>query len=349
MRKERNYLLGYIKLILVCSLVFIHYPLQSEAGFFFGCLCRLTVPFFFIISGYYSYSKNGDEIVKKLKRISVKFVLSFLLYLAWEIYKRKAFYHSSIIEYLSLIFSVKNISLFLFTNRIAVKDHLWFMAALIYCYIFVYVYIFITSDQENRYSKLYRMSAVLLIIHFIISCLFSAADVQINYIVYRNALLLGLPMFAAGIFIHQYNDMIISRFNLSIHKIIQIFVIALVLAEIEWYGLGGREMPLGIFIASNCLFLIVNNIEFRFSEFFKNLSLLSDKMSMYVYIIHIIVYEVLCGGFPYTVLSLSNQFARNILVIVISLAISFLLSLSEQLIKNKNGSSKFGNNKNYLL
>lgn len=93
-------------------------------------------------------------------------------------------------------------------------------------------------------------------------------------------------------------------------------------------------MPLGIFIASNCLFLIVNNIEFRFSEFFKNLSLLSDKMSMYVYIIHIIVYEVLCGGFPYTILSLSNQFARNILVIVISLAISFLLSLSGQLIKN---------------
>ena len=110
MKKTRNYLLGYVKLILSCLPVFIHYPLQNNAGYFLGCLCRLTVPFFFMISGYYCYLKKSDAIATNIKRISHKFLFSFLLYLVWGMIKQKVFYQESVLSYLSSVFSIKNIS-----------------------------------------------------------------------------------------------------------------------------------------------------------------------------------------------------------------------------------------------
>ena len=66
------------KFLCAILVVAIHtHPLQygTTLDYYFNCFCRIAVPFFFVSSSYFYYTKGG-QIVKSLRRL-------LILYMCW--------------------------------------------------------------------------------------------------------------------------------------------------------------------------------------------------------------------------------------------------------------------------
>jgi surface polysaccharide O-acyltransferase-like enzyme len=57
----KNNTLNFIKTIACAMVVFIHIKFPYEYGYYVNTLARFGVPFFFMISGYFSF-KNFDTV-----------------------------------------------------------------------------------------------------------------------------------------------------------------------------------------------------------------------------------------------------------------------------------------------
>ena len=128
-----NISLNVIKCIAILAVICLHCDLYSEGtiGIMIISVSRFAVPVFFLISGFYSYYESRDyseykyknRLIKILKLIIVAnalfFIYKFIVYGAKAI---PAIDLNSLINYF-----VFNVSPF--------AGHLWFLQALLYCYI----------------------------------------------------------------------------------------------------------------------------------------------------------------------------------------------------------------------
>lgn len=79
----RNQLLDIFRLIAAVNVCLIHFGFKGRFGLIVNAITRFAVPFFFIISGYYSYGKpekNKYKIFNLIKLALLNELLSFLFY-----------------------------------------------------------------------------------------------------------------------------------------------------------------------------------------------------------------------------------------------------------------------------
>ncbi len=127
--KEKNDCLNLWKGIAAFSVIWLH------CGFFLGdkgkilsSLARFAVPFFFLVSGYFASGRNWKTIRRRAVHILRLLLLGNAVYLLWELLQG---------ETLASIFGTKNwVTDFLLWNYSPTAPHLWFLGALLYCYLF---------------------------------------------------------------------------------------------------------------------------------------------------------------------------------------------------------------------
>ena len=127
--KEKNDCLNLWKGIAAFSVIGIH------CGFFLGdkgkilsSLARFAVPFFFLVSGYFASGRNWETIRRRAVHILRLLVLGNAVYLLWGLLQG---------ETLASIFAPKSWMMdFLLWNYSPTAPHLWFLGALLYCYLF---------------------------------------------------------------------------------------------------------------------------------------------------------------------------------------------------------------------
>lgn len=244
------------RLIASFFVVFIHYKMPGNLGLSVSALARFAVPFFFIISGYFSFNATPHQIRRRILGIVKLNFISTLLYLLWQSYKVRYIYFQSRLSWLKSVLTIRSISSWVFLNTNPFSGHLWYLNSVFICYCAIYIYIYWNSSKISYYP-LYQAAFSLFAIHLIGGTFAASVQFAVPYLIYRNALFFGLPMFTLGLFLREYQDKIISIFHPSRTMLWIIILLGCMLTLLEYFGSGKVELHIGSLISVVALMLLL--------------------------------------------------------------------------------------------
>ena len=181
---------------MACILVlFIHYPFPGVIGQLIKVIGRSSVPFFFMVSGCF-YGKHRDNESWKFGTKAI-FNNSFLLICGFVFSELFLLVQSgSIYSVLKSQVTFDNIvSLITFNNTGSIY-HLWFLIALIYCYI-----IWMVIDLKHfkiKTGTVKIMVIIVFVIYYVVANLSAQTEFHQTHL-YRNWLFTGMPFFTLGV------------------------------------------------------------------------------------------------------------------------------------------------------
>ena len=308
-----NSALNTVKFIAAMFVIFIHIQFPDNFGIAVNSIARFAVPFFFMVSGYYCYYENIEvqykKLINKIKKMFGFICIYNLLYFLLRIINN-IFNHNNIIDFLSEMISSKSIFNFIIFNESPVWWHLWFLNALLYCYI-----IFMLFNKIKFDKRIYILIPVLLCFNFFLGEIYTSIKIIPNYY-YRNFLFIGLPYMLLGYLFHLNKDKIISKFSSSS---CYIFIVVFIIATLLERNLlnDNKEHYLSTIFLTIFIFLICMLKPYKFKN-----SIISDighRYTLMIYIIHpliIYVYQIIIQRY-----NLINRFAYGVPIMVCILSV----------------------------
>ena len=281
---KRNINLDFAKGIACIGVIIMHSGFPGTIGKLIGYLFKFAVPVFFMISGYYLYKDNINKneklatLLRKAKKIFKLLLVSELIYLV--IYLIKIFFGYA--DFNSLYFSVKDILINIFTGTFF-NGTLWFLYAMLYAYFILFI---MEKFDLNKPNKNYVIIAfTILFIHIILRIIlkkYNFYDIRL----FRSALLYGLPFMMIGYF--KKNNNIFNNRNIKI---------TLIMFFAGYFISGGQylvfkqslDQDFGSILSSLALFTyFINPYNKTIS---KIISYIGERLSLYVYIIHLAIID----------------------------------------------------------
>lgn len=337
--KKQYELLNVLKIIAAFFVVGIHVHFPGDFGRGFIAVARFAVPFFFMVSGFFSYYENKDVLgvkyKRKIKHLVTIFTGSFVLYLAYECLAHAV--GGSLMQYLGNRFSLTAIGEFFIFNHPRVMEALWFLPALIYVTL-----VFFFFEKKGITKKMYFLIPVLFIAGVILRempefiqglpSLFSKAYLC------RNWLFVGLPFFMTGHFIRANEEKLTKKFPDVILFIIMLVSTAEAVAVDMLHT--QKSLYIGTFFAVTSLFVFALKKEGKVKS--GKLAFLGAEYSLYVYILHIMVKNVLMKILSFGIFAPVGEIltpVMPVIVFVISLIASAVYCIMKSKIKslrNKN-------------
>ena len=281
---NRNYCLDFIKGIACIFVVFMHCEFPGKLGVLVQCVSRFCVPFFFMISGFFSYRKEVQYTssvpqYKKIFHILKIVFYASLFYIMVAIAKFLIFGNTITVTKSAVIY------LLLFNKQFVVVSQLWFLYALLYVYI---MYGFV--QRFNLYKIAYCSIPVLIVVYMVLAQGMHSMGKSIPNMVYKNFLIEGFPLFMLGHWLHYKEEKVCSYCKNKL--LIVMLALFTLLCVYERYLLG-RDFGVNIctFPQVICLFIL----GMKNSVLFKNniLRKLGTNLSMFVYILHPFVWHTL--------------------------------------------------------
>lgn len=281
--KKHNRMIDCVKLIASVIVVFTHIQFPGIVGTYIASLCGFCVPFFFLISGYYAdgFSENGRKhLIYKLKRITIIFLLSFLLYFVYQIVF--GLYFHRLDEYLEKFNfkSIANIALLCNTFSFAC-GHLWFLVALIECYLF---YIILSHIFKER---ILTVLIILSPIVWILALYFRNSDLGLNYVFIFS----GWTYFSLANILSKYNNIVLRIPNNIIIVVMGLYpIIKGVFLTIDCLY---EEYIISIIVATMAISIFLFCLKNSEKTLGKFIETSGKRYSMYIYIFHMIVQYVI--------------------------------------------------------
>ncbi len=321
----KNKTLNILKCVCAILIVFNHCTFPGKFGVLVKGISRIGVPIFFMISGYYVYNNNEQKILKKIIHISKILLFSCLFWLAFNIIRYYLLEQEELLPYIINFLNIKTIVKFLIFNVNCFWGHLWFINALLYCYIFEFVLVRFKFQQSKIINYL---SYFLLFLYIIIDIIVLKGDLTYVYII-RNFAFVGMPFFTIGKIINK------DKINIPNHHFLMYLILIMFLYLIELH-LYVSELYISSIMLSVYLFICsINNPSIHMPI----LEYIGSDMSMYVYIIHPAVKYIIIYIFTY--FNLFGQFwnfVSPIVMLIVTLLLSYVLSVAFK--KNKKSLTK---------
>lgn len=291
-KKQYNFL-NALKIIAAFFVVAIHVHFPGDFGTGVIAVARFAVPFFFMVSGFFSYYENKtslkEKYFRKIKHVFVLLAGGSALYFLFGIVI--ALYSGTTINYLSNIFSVKSIAEFLIFNNTRVSEFLWFLPALIYVY-----FVFFIFEKTGITKKMYFLIPLLFLAGVLlresIEFLPEYPEIMSNGYFCRNFVFVGLPFFMLGHFIKANEEKLIKKFSNPVLLILMIIGSAEAVAVALFHA--NKSVYIGTFIAVFALFVFAVKNEAKYK--LKSVADMGAKYSLYVYILHIMIRNVIKKG-----------------------------------------------------
>jgi len=198
-----------LKCLCAFLIVCIHTPYPGIGYIYFNSLCRIAVPIFFMITGFFSQTVvDKEREIKQIKKITIIFIGANLLYFVFSILI-VALKGTGVLNYLKSTLTIKTLLKFLILNESPFGGHLWYLGAILY------VLVIVALARRFRLMKLlYFLTPFLLIIDLVAGkysiLLF---DREFPYIIVRNFLFVGIPYFCIGSFISKYKNVINEKLS----------------------------------------------------------------------------------------------------------------------------------------
>lgn len=337
---KRNRILDIEKAIAAYMVVFIHICFPYKMGIVFDAIARFAVPLYFIISGYYCYHRENEKIFCKItKKINdtVKILfIGIIVYFSWKLLLMKLNVYD-IKEWIASITTVKSIVKLVLFNVSELRSHLWYLYALIYCYI-----VFIFINKFNLYKVSYKLMLVFIMIHLFLGEGLGFLDIVIPNFIVRNFIFMGLPFFMLGNFIRRHEELVCNLFEN--YKLIIMIGIGIILTVVERYIGVKNELYIGSVIVSCSLFIYaIKNKNYQQTSF---LSIIGEKYSLFIYLFHNIIIDtinILSNKFKLNENLIFNYFKPTLVCIIITIcAVAFYKIMD---IKNYHKKKKLSINK----
>lgn len=284
--KKRNHFLDFWKYIAAIGVILVHIQFPGSAGRILAVSGSGGVCLFALISGYACFGDNieaSEKILKRLKRNSMITLISIAVYVVFSFFLMKSLGQYDLWKsgfsdpdsYLRM--------LVLGDFEFFYASHLWYMVALVYCYICFYFFV--------RY-KLKRMIYILLPITValrIATVLFvnsTGADWHI-----RNNLLAGvLPLMLIGYVIAEQKEKIKNISTAALITCLAALAIAIpISANIKIAG-SDISQP---FIILFWTVLLIAGIQKPEWYIIRPIAYLGQKDTLYIYLFHIMVIWVI--------------------------------------------------------
>ena len=279
----RNNRVSLLKFLASCLVIFIHIPMSGRAGQAMDGLARIAVPFFFAISGYYALNASDAQLCRRMRKVVLLTLIGNVLYWGWHIYALMAESVYTLPLALQIVFTRRNLLLFLLFGENVMGIHLWYLPAVLTACGLYYAFRKRWSKGNKGNRLYYGLALFLYLIHL---CL--ALGTSLLYIFYRNGLLFGVPLFAFGLFFREYLEERFVRWKAIKGAVVLWIVVGIALSLVQRFTLGKTEMPLGMWLVLMGLmtFSFVNIPEQTEQRGLRYL----EQASTWIYIIHLLFY-----------------------------------------------------------
>ena len=283
MNTQKNNTLELLKLFSSYMVVFIHVPFAGKAGVAVDALARFAVPFFFLVSGYYSYQISCEKIKKRIRNILSLLIFSTISYTAFEIITLLKYNRDGLVALLNKYTDLSTYIELLIFNAPVNSGHLWYLLAIFYVYIIFY---FVTKYHIKE-KVIFTTSLLLLFLSLALGEGLSLFGVALPHPIVRNFATMGIPFFALGLFAKKYEHKIQRIPNYLIPLFV---VIGGLESVISAYLFGTKELYVGsllVLTAMVCVFIQRTDIKIP--------SCLTALWgcSTYIYIFHIMISTII--------------------------------------------------------
>lgn len=326
-----------IKGIACIAIVLIHYNFPGDLGLSVKAFSRFGVPVFFIISGFFFMSDgkiDDTKTVRKLLHIFKLAVGSGLFYAVFTVVS----YNIVDSAWTMRAFAVEKLTAdrivkFFLTNDPFAWPHLWFLLALLYCYLFALLFM---RSEKSIVCMLFSIP-VLVVLHNMLQefggC--GVLKTSLKLIPTDNRLYLqslfifrALPFFLFGIFLRR-NEERVKKIPFDKIALGVCFVLGGCIAVVERYHFNEEQFYIGnyIMVLALCIYAIKKPEGHN-----KVLRYIGKELSLYVYILHIAVgkvVDIIAGRLSIAQLE-SFRYTRAFIIIFMSLVISCLIVTIKQ-------------------
>lgn len=253
---KQNQTLECIRMLACVLVVFAHVPFPGRVGELISCLFRFAVPFFFALSGFFSYGKSVSRLTGRLKHILLLNGAAILICLASDCLVALSWGGSVREELLCSVPDLSKLARWVFLHINPFGGHLWYLTAIAFCYGVAILYTGFFPEGSADYRALYLTGFFLFLLRFAGADILAFGDVRVDYYLFRDGVFIGLPMFAMGMFLGQYWQRILENYRLIPGKLIALLVLGIGLSLLQWKGLSIQELPLGAVIQVMALLLL---------------------------------------------------------------------------------------------
>lgn len=324
---KKNTVIEGCKLLASLFVVFLHVPFPGNFGKYIDILSRFAVPFFFLVTGYYNYNASVRKISRRLLHIARLTLYACLFYIGWYSLLFLC-YGDSVLSYLSSVFTMPKILNWLILNMNPFSDHLWYLSALLYCYIFFWIYTALFHKKAG-YVPLYILGFCLLCCTLLLDGPVSSFVMYIPHYIYRNVWFMGSSGFILGIFLHDISAKYPRMLQIPSFWHMLLILSGGILALLQRKAIGASEISVGSIIAACGLLLYgLNNtaVSFR-SPCLQNFAIHTGRYSTTIYIIHLAVlnlYQAQMLSHIGKALGSAEPFLRPFFIFLLSLLISVI-------------------------
>lgn len=213
-------------------------------------------------------------------------IIGNILYLLYDLWINQYAFLSALLQK----FDLHNIVYYIIYDISPFGSHLWFIWALIYCYILFYI----LAKFSINPRKLYKFIPILLFALLFMAEFSKVIGITFPLEYYRNFLFMGLPFFTLGYFIRDRKGTLVKLSDLSL---VIFAALGFIFTIIEVIIAGKSDIFLGtiIFSVSVLLWCVKNpdKLNFKVTEF------IGGKLYTSMYILHVLVLMILIQVIPY--------------------------------------------------
>ena len=297
----RNKCLDGMKAIAACMVIFIHIDLPGQTGVFVEALSRFAVPFFFMISGYFCYYNGkdaSDRIPGKIVHIVKLMIFAMAFYFIWEISKRLVT-GENLYRWIREVTDRQNImKLLLYNSTSPLRGHLWFLPALIYCYMLDYLIERFHLRKIAFWCIPALLGGLLWRGYF---CSFFGYSYRIME--YRNWFFTGMSFYLLGQMFHEY--LYWFRRKIGYITLILIMTVGIGMTIWECSQFGAKEIYVGSILICISIFLLTVLWGTRI-QMPEVLTAVGAKLAFPVYLFHLAVGDMM------RVLAVAGNFEDNL-------------------------------------
>ncbi len=273
----RNRTFDLFKWAAALFVLLLHVPFPGDLGGTIRMFARWAVPFFFMVSGYFSYASvrraDAERLVRRVRRLLCIFLPAACFYALWCCFLLS---DKTPVAFFKSHYTVRNMLSFLLFNNTQSKPHLWFIPALIYCYGVLMVLMKMHKTCWLRWAPLLLL--VPLVLGEIAVGLFHR-EVAAQYS--RNAWFTGLPCFALGLLFKESEEKI-KRLGRKWPSLGVLVGLALSVLEYQ-YLKDDADLYLGPLMAAVSLFLLAQNVTCTWENSFVQYA---EGSALAIYILH---------------------------------------------------------------
>lgn len=319
---------NYLKAFACCFIVLIHCRFPGYIGNVVRTIAKFGVPFFYMVSGYFFLYGENCEYVQNKTKDKILHVFKIIVNSALFYWLFSLFYIFVLRQSLELddVLVPRGIVKLFVANSPFVYSHLWFLGALLYCYITAGL---LKEKIRGRWKK--KIIILLLMMFVCMSEILPAFGLKITILeipLYNIFFFRAFPFFLMGIYMKENKKLIVSKVHKRTKKELKcIIALGFLLSVVERILLVESQFYMGTFIAVFMLFIYCMAYPVGYN---KTIQYIGKYLSMYIYILHIAIMKLFDLGSENRL-----NIIKPIIVILMSMFASILVVMFTHWMKQK--------------